>query len=116
RRREGTSCVHQAPAGATTLGAAGPRGERGRQAALPGTLMRTGISIINSKGVSVISHSPPRRAAALLTALALGVSTLLVSTAAVAAEGPAPAPQELRVIAAVRTDAVSTLPDAYEPV
>lgn len=76
--------------------------------------MRTNISIINSKGVSVISHSPPRRAAALLTALALGVSTLLVSTAAVAAEGPAPAPQEIRVIAGVHTDAVSTFLDDGE--
>lgn len=57
------------------------------------------------------THSPPRRTAAILTTLAVAAGTLLLPTAAIAAEGAAPTPTEYRVIAGVHTDAVSTFLD-----
>ncbi|WP_265521192.1 choice-of-anchor M domain-containing protein [Oerskovia flava] len=58
------------------------------------------------------THSPPRRAAAILTALTVAVGgALSVPTAAFAAEGPAPAPTQIRVVGGVHTDAVSTFLD-----
>lgn len=63
------------------------------------------------RNLSVITHSPPRRTAAIFTAFAVAAGTLLLPTAAVAAEGPAPQPAEYRVIAGVHTDAVSTFLD-----
>ncbi|MCP2636514.1 choice-of-anchor M domain-containing protein [Microbacterium sp. HD4P20] len=64
----------------------------------------------------MITHSPPRRrSAAVLTALAVAASTVaLPAGAAAAAEGPAPSPNEYRVIAGIHTDAVSTFLDEGE--
>ena len=59
----------------------------------------------------MITHSPPRRAAAVLTAVAVAAGALMLPGAAAAAEGSAPSPQEFRVIAGVHTDAVSTFLD-----
>ncbi len=57
------------------------------------------------------THSPPRRTAAIFTALAVAAGTLLLPMAAMAAEGPAPAPTEYRVLAGVHADTVSTFLD-----
>ena len=59
----------------------------------------------------MITHSSTRRAAAWLTALAVTAGTLLLPSAAGAAEGPAPVPREFRVIAGTHTDAVTTFLD-----
>ncbi|NLP82764.1 hypothetical protein HF576_02795 [Microbacterium sp. CFH 90308] len=63
--------------------------------------------------IPVITDSPPRRrSAAVLTALAVAAAAVVLPTgAAVAAEGPAPAPDDNRVIAGIHTDAVSTFLD-----
>lgn len=53
----------------------------------------------------------PRRSAATLTAMALAAGALLSPTIAAAADGPAPAPVDYRVIAGVHADAVSTFVD-----
>lgn len=62
----------------------------------------------------MITDSPPRRRrpAALLTALAVAAGAIVLpSGAASAAEGPAPVPEEKRILAGIHTDAVSTFLD-----
>lgn len=63
--------------------------------------------------IPVITDSPLRgRSAALLTALAVAAGAVVLPTgAALAAEGPAPAPDDNRIIAGIHTDAVSTFLD-----
>ena len=56
--------------------------------------------------------SPPRRRAAALAVITVGVAAVLApATVATAAEGPAPQPREHRVITGVHADAVSTFLD-----
>ncbi|NTW40297.1 MAG: LPXTG cell wall anchor domain-containing protein [Cellulomonadaceae bacterium] len=60
----------------------------------------------------MITHSPPRRTAALMTALAVAAAALLAPPGpASAADGAAPEPHTYRVIGGVHTDAVSTFLD-----
>jgi surface-anchored protein len=61
---------------------------------------------------SAISLRPPRRRAAALAVITVGVAAVLVpGTTATAADGPAPQPREHRIIAGVHTDTVSTFLD-----
>ncbi|MCI2956663.1 choice-of-anchor M domain-containing protein [Agromyces atrinae] len=60
----------------------------------------------------MITHSPPRKLAALFTGLAVAAGTLLLpATAATAAEGAAPPPTDYRVISGVHTDTAATFLD-----
>jgi len=59
----------------------------------------------------VITQSPPRRTTALLATLVVAAGALALPSVAVAAEGPAPDSKDVRVIAGVHTDAVSTFLD-----
>src|SRR5690349_5780402 len=63
--------------------------------------------------IHVITTTPSRgRPAALLTALAVAVGLVaLPATVATAAEGPAPAPHEYRVLHDIHTDAIATFFD-----
>lgn len=56
----------------------------------------------------MLTHSPPRRTTALLTTLIVAAGALALPSVAVAAEGPAPDSRDVRVIAGVHADAVST--------